>query len=52
MLMRNSNTGAFEVYDISDNTVTSAAPMGQVGLEWPVAGFGQISAATPTKPTC
>ena len=43
MLMRNSNTGAFEVYDISNNTITSAAPMGQVGLEWQVAGFGDFS---------
>jgi hypothetical protein len=31
MLMRNSNTGAFEVYDISHNAITSAASMGQVG---------------------
>ena len=43
MLMRNSNTGQFEVYDISNNAITSAAPMGQVGLEWPVAGFGDFS---------
>ena len=42
MLMRNSNTGQFELYDISDNTIISAAPMGQVGLEWQVAGFGPI----------
>ena len=43
MLMRNNNTGAFELYDISNNTITSAAPMGQVGLEWSVAGFGDFS---------
>ena len=43
MLMRNSNTGAFEVYDISNNAITSAASMGQVGLEWTVAGFGDFS---------
>ena len=45
MLMRNSNTGAFEIYGISNNTITSAAPMGQVGLEWQVAGFGPINGA-------
>ena len=39
MLMRNTNTGAFEIYDISDNTITSAAPMGQVGLESLVHGL-------------
>ena len=43
MLMRNSNSGAFEVYDISNNTITFSAPMGQVGLEWTVAGFGDFS---------
>ena len=43
MLMRNSNTGAFEIYDIGNNQITSAAPMGQVGLEWSVAGFGDFS---------
>jgi len=32
MLMRNSNTGAFEIYDIANNQITSAGPMGQVGL--------------------
>jgi hypothetical protein len=37
MLLRNSTTGAFEVYDISSNAITSAASMGQVGLEWTVA---------------
>ncbi|HEY5065750.1 MAG TPA: hypothetical protein VIJ04_13110 [Xanthobacteraceae bacterium] len=43
MLMRNSNTGAFEVYDIVNNAITSFAPMGQVGLEWSIAGFGDFS---------
>ena len=45
MLMRNSNTGPFELYDISGNTITNAVPMGQVGLEWQVAGFGPINGA-------
>jgi len=39
MLMRDTNNGAFEVYDISNNQITAAAPMGQVGLEWSVAGI-------------
>ena len=43
MLMRNSNTGQFEVYDVTNNAITSAGPMGQVGLEWQVAGFGDFS---------
>jgi hypothetical protein len=43
MLMRNNNTGALEVYDISNNAITSAAALGAVGLEWTVAGFGDFS---------
>jgi hypothetical protein len=43
MLMRNATTGQFEVYDISNNAITTAAAMGQVGLEWQVAGFGDFS---------
>ena len=39
MLMRNNNTGAFEVYDIANNQLTAAASMGQVGQEWSVAGI-------------
>ena len=45
MLMRNNNTGEFELYDISNNTIVSAVSMGQVGLEWQVAGFGPINGA-------
>ena len=45
MLMRNSNTGHFEIYDISNNRITLAAGMGQVGLEWQVAGFGPLNGA-------
>jgi hypothetical protein len=48
MLMRNSNTGAFELYDISDNAITSASSMGAVGLEWQVGG---IAADPPTGPS-
>jgi hypothetical protein len=38
MLMRSSNTGAFEIYDISHNQITLATSMGQVGPEWSIAG--------------
>jgi len=41
--MRNSNTGTFEIYDISNNQITSAGATGQVGLEWLVVGFGDFS---------
>ena len=43
MVMRNGNTGQFEVYDIANNAITFAGPVGQVGLEWTIAGFGDFS---------
>ena len=39
MLMRNSNSGAFELYNIGSNQITNAVSMGQVGTEWSVAGM-------------
>jgi hypothetical protein len=43
MVLRNVNTGAFEVYDIANNQITSAASLGQVGLDWQVGGFAPNS---------
>jgi hypothetical protein len=43
MLLRNSSTGGFEVYDISNNNITGAAFLGAVGLDWQVLGFGNFS---------
>ena len=42
MMMRNTNTGAFMVYDISNDQITSASALGTVGLDWQVAGFGPM----------
>jgi hypothetical protein len=39
MVLRNVNTGAFEVYDISHNQLTGAASLGQVGNEFQLGGF-------------
>jgi hypothetical protein len=39
MVLRNVNTGAFEVYDIANNQITGAASLGQIGLEWQLGGF-------------
>jgi hypothetical protein len=38
-VLRNKNTGAFEVYDITINQLTGAASLGQVGLDWQLGGF-------------
>ena len=45
LMMRDTNTGAFEVYDISNNQITSAFSLATVGLNWQVAGFGQMNGA-------
>jgi hypothetical protein len=39
MVLRNTKTGAFEVYDIANNQITAASSLGQVGLDWQVGGF-------------
>jgi hypothetical protein len=39
MVLRNTNTGAFEVYDIANNQITGAALLGMVGMDWHVGGF-------------
>jgi hypothetical protein len=38
MVLSNVNTGAFEVYDISNNVITSATSLGAVGLDFQVGG--------------
>jgi ABC transporter substrate binding protein len=43
MLLRSASTGGFEVYDISNNNITNAAFLGNVGLNWQVMGFGNFS---------
>ena len=39
LVLRNKNTGAFEVYDIANNQLTGAAPLGAVGTDWQLGGF-------------
>ena len=39
LVLRNVNTGAFEVYDIAGNQLTGAASLGAVGLDWQIGGF-------------
>src|SRR5262249_47210502 len=40
MMLRNKNTGQFELYDIVNNAITSAFNIGTVGSDFGVAGFG------------
>ena len=39
MVLRNINTGQFEVYDIANNQITGANLLGAVGLDWQLGGF-------------
>jgi hypothetical protein len=45
MLLRNSNNGGLEVYDINSNQITGAAFLGAVGLDWQFSGVGNFSGA-------
>ena len=38
-MLRNVNTGAFEVYDNANNQLTGAATLGAVGTDWQLGGF-------------
>jgi hypothetical protein len=38
-VLRNVNSGAFEVYDIAHNQLGGAAPLGSVGTDWQLGGF-------------
>jgi hypothetical protein len=40
-----SRHGGVEVYDISNNQLTGAAPLGAVGLDWQFSGIGNFSGA-------
>jgi len=37
------NPGQFNLYDITSNAMTAIGPIGTVGLQWTVAGFGDFS---------
>src|SRR5262249_57104959 len=48
MVLRNTKTGAFEVYDIANNQITAAASLGQVGLDWQVGGLAADGPGAPS----
>jgi hypothetical protein len=39
MVLRDVNTGAFEVYDIANNQLGTTASLGAVGSDWQLGGF-------------
>jgi hypothetical protein len=48
MVLRNKNTGEFEVYDIVNNQITTANSLGTVGLDWSVGGFAVDPPSAPS----
>ncbi|MGA8902156.1 NF038122 family metalloprotease [Bradyrhizobium sp.] len=40
MIMRNGGNGNYQIYNIGNNSIMGTASLGQVGLEWRVAGVG------------
>ena len=42
MLLRNTSTGGFEAYYISNNNITNASLIGTVGTDWNFAGTGDF----------
>ena len=47
LVLRNVNSGAFEVYDIANNQLTGAASLGAVGRDWQVGGFAADPPGAP-----
>jgi hypothetical protein len=45
MVLRNVNTGAFQVYNIANNQLTGSASLGAVGLDWQLGGFAGVSSS-------
>jgi hypothetical protein len=43
MMLRDSTTGFFQVYDVSNNSITGVVGLGTVGLDWQLGGFGDFS---------
>jgi hypothetical protein len=43
LVMRDGNSGGFYIYAVDNNQLLGAYPMGEVGLDWQVAGFGNFS---------
>jgi Domain of unknown function (DUF4394) len=43
MILRNVNTAALQVYNITNNQITGSQPLGAVGVDWQFSGVGDFS---------
>jgi hypothetical protein len=48
MILRNFNTGVFEIYDIANNAILSAHALGQVGTDWNFVTLGSFFGSDTT----
>jgi hypothetical protein len=48
MVLRNFNTGVFEIYDIGNNAILSAHALGQVGTDWNFVTLGSFFGSDTT----
>ncbi|MGA8819961.1 MAG: autotransporter-associated beta strand repeat-containing protein, partial [Xanthobacteraceae bacterium] len=48
MIMREGGNGDYEIYDIGNNAILAAGPLGQVGVEWQVSGLGDFAGTDST----
>jgi hypothetical protein len=46
MILRQSITGNFEIYNLGNNAIQAAYPLGAVGLDWQFAGVGNFNGDT------
>ena len=44
LLLRNSSTGALQLYNIKNNQITGSESIGTVGVDWTFAGVAPVSA--------
>jgi hypothetical protein len=49
LVLRNVNTGAFQVYNIANNHLTGSASLGQVGVDWQLGGFAPTFSVPPPR---
>jgi len=45
MLMRDTNNGVIDYFDIQHNQIVNGGVLGSIGLNWKVLGFADVSGA-------
>jgi hypothetical protein len=48
LILRQSSSGFYEIYDIGNNTILAGYELGQVGLDWQFAGLGRFFGSDTT----